>query len=306
MAPTSICDLSRRRPQSNRVGALGSPARRVRAEPGRREAVPPRLDSASQVSVRRPLCRLHLGKLWFAVWAAGRRAKRARPGAPRPLCTASRASRPWEPHQPRAPRPAPIEGPRVPGACPETQPCHRGLCGGSSLDPAGMRFRLLSPRRAGNRRGRPWPRDVWENAGRRPARAARVRPQERAGRRGALGASPQVPGAPGLWGVQAGRGGRAGGCGAVCSHWLHKREPHRGGQLALGASRARTALAPKPWNSLPESGGPEVHLPRDGGHGFSPRACHFLREGSVLREGSLGTQPQRLCAEPPFEDGLPA
>lgn len=153
VAPTSICDLSRRRPQSYRVGALGSPARRVLAEPGRRKAAPPRLDSASQVSVRRPLCRLRLGKLWFAVWAAGRRARRARPGAPRPLCTASSASRPWEPHQPRAPRPAPIQCPRVSGACPETQPCHRGLCGGSSLDPAGMRVLPASlPRRAGEPR----------------------------------------------------------------------------------------------------------------------------------------------------------
>lgn len=94
VAPTSICELSRRRPQSYRVGALGPPAPRVLAEPGRRKAAPPPLDSASQVSVRRPLCGLRLGKLWFAVRGAGRRAMRARPGAPRPLCTASGASRP--------------------------------------------------------------------------------------------------------------------------------------------------------------------------------------------------------------------
>ena len=69
-APTGICDSSRRRPHPIPDGAPGPQARRVQAEPGRREA-PRRLDSASQVSVRPWLCELHFGKLWFACWLPG-------------------------------------------------------------------------------------------------------------------------------------------------------------------------------------------------------------------------------------------
>lgn len=211
----------------------------------------------------------------------------------------------------------------APTARPETRadrvsPRLRGLSRDSALPSRALRRLEPGPRRdAGFACFSASPRWGTEEAGRGRGMSGRMRvgarPERRAfGRRSVrtggsdLGASPQVPGAPGLWEVPAERGGRAGGCGAVGSHWLHKWEPHRGGQLGLGASRARTALAPKPWNSLPESRGPEVHLPQDGGPGFSPRAYHFLRAGSVLREGSLGTEPQRLCAEPHFVDGLPA
>ena len=59
--------------------------------------------------------------------------------------------------------------------------------------------------------------------------------------------SPQV--SPAAWRreVQAGRRGRARvGCGAVCSHCLHKCEPHRCGQPGPRSCWGRTALASGP------------------------------------------------------------
>lgn len=86
------CSQRSQHPSSD--GALGPPARRVGAEPGRREA-PRRLDSASQVSVRRRLCGLQLGKLWFACRLPGGGRGVRSPG-PGPPCAPPGILGPWE------------------------------------------------------------------------------------------------------------------------------------------------------------------------------------------------------------------
>lgn len=67
--------------------------------------------------------------------------------------------------------------------------------------------------------------------------------------------SPQV--SPAAWRrqVQAGRGVRArGGYGAVCSHCLHKCEPHRCGQPGPRSCWGRRALAPGPQSLCRRTG----------------------------------------------------
>ena len=76
----------------------GSSGTRVGAEPGRREA-PHRLDSAPQVSVRRRLGGLHLGKLCFACRLPGG-GRRARSPGPGPPCAPPGIRGPWEPAPP--------------------------------------------------------------------------------------------------------------------------------------------------------------------------------------------------------------
>lgn len=89
---------SQRRQHPSPDGALGPPARRVGAEPGRREA-PRRLNSASQVSVRRRLCWLQLGKLWFACRLPGG-GRGVRSSSPGPPCAPPGILGPWEPASP--------------------------------------------------------------------------------------------------------------------------------------------------------------------------------------------------------------
>lgn len=301
VAPTGICDLSRRRPRSCRVGALGSPARRVLAEPGRREkAAAPRLDSASQVSVLRPLRRLRLGKLCFAGWGLPGGEPGGHGRGPRGLCAPRpTASRPWGPRRPRTPRPAPIERPR---------PGLRGLSRGSALPSRALRRLQLGPRRdAGFACFPASPR--WGTGEAAPA----------AGCLGGCGSAPSPSGArsaagacgPGRVSAGAWGAGLCGRCGPSAEGELGAAEPfaatgftngsHTGARSWESAPLGRVQL----WHQnlgilFQRAGGPAVHLPQDGGLGFSPRAHHFLREGS------LGTEPQRLCAEPHVVDGLPA
>lgn len=122
---------------------------------------------------------------------------------------------------------------------PPSRPCSAGEwigaargCGMSGSIRAGACGRGLAPQRERRARGR---------------RSAR-------GWGSDLRASPQVPPAAGRREVLAGRGRRAGGCGAVCSHWLDKWEPHGGGQPGPGVSGERTTLAPGP--RAPLTGGP--------------------------------------------------
>lgn len=76
----------------------GSTGAKGRSGTGRREA-PRRLDSASQVSVRRRLCGLHLGKLWFACRLPGG-GRGARSPGPGPPCAPPGILGPWEPASP--------------------------------------------------------------------------------------------------------------------------------------------------------------------------------------------------------------
>lgn len=153
VAPTRICDSSCRRPQSSPDDALGPLARRDGADRAR-EAGGAAADSTARP---RSVCPAgSAGCTWgnfglpCCLPGGGHRG--------RPLCTAPGAFRPWEPaplthpdtavprtasetrHQSRVPG---LQGPV------QTLPRHPGLCGGSGLDPTGMRVSPSLPRRTG-------------------------------------------------------------------------------------------------------------------------------------------------------------
>lgn len=154
VAPTRICDSSRRRPQSSPDDALGPLARRDGADRAK-EAGGAAADSTARP---RSVCPTgSAGCTWgnfglpCCLPGGGHRG--------RPLCTAPGAFRPWEP--------APLTHPdtAVPRAASETRrqsrvpglqgpvqtlPRHPRFCGGSDLDPTGMRVSPSSlPRRTG-------------------------------------------------------------------------------------------------------------------------------------------------------------
>lgn len=154
VAPTRICHSSRRRPQSSPDDALGPLARRD-GDDKAREAGGAAADSTARP---RSVCpAVSAGCTWgnFALPCC-------RPGGGhrgRPLCTAPGAFRPWEPAPLRHPDTAVPRAAsetrsqsRVPGlqGPVQTLPRHPGLCGGSGLDPTGMRVSPSSlPRRTG-------------------------------------------------------------------------------------------------------------------------------------------------------------
>lgn len=300
VAPTRICDPSRRRAPKTSI----QPGRRPSAAGAEGSSGAPEAGGAAAASTARPrsgCCAGRAGCAWgnfgSQCWLPGESSEGAARGSAATVHRAQGAQA-WEPAPPAhpdtaGPRAAPVEGPRASGALHGLSPAIPGFAAARAwtlrdagfVSSASPRWRTAAAALAAGCLGR-WGRGL----------AARV--GAAAGACGSEGgtwrASPQVPRRRAGGGAAA-RGGRAGGCGAAGIPRLDEWEPHRGGQLGLGASRARTALAPKPWISLPESRVQRCTCP-----GMGATAAP---SGRVLREGSAGTQPQRLCAEPLFVDG---
>lgn len=319
----------------------GSTGAKGRSGTGRREA-PRRLDSASQVSVRRRLCGLHLGKLWFACRLPGGRGRRKgraaqaqglraprrvylghRAGISRALTL--RAPAPTEAAGAQGPfhRPCPAE----PGALAEPALAKPALAplqsppvlgGGSAKaargsDPAGERV---------SRPSRPCSAGGSDEGSRRPQgylRGFRRGPRGRGvGAAAGTARSPaRARGSKGQTWARLRRCLRPPGCGR-CGPGAGRglagaAEPFAVAVLTNASRTGAGRRAPSllgPYSFGTRTPGPLVGEPGSGcacpqqrGNGFSSRACCFPEGGRVPRAGGAGTAPQRLWSEPLLVDG---
>lgn len=327
-APTGSADSSGGAASGDNIPARTAPwvHRREGSERNGKAEAPRRLDSASQVSVRR-LCGLHLGKLRRCRLPGGGRGARS-PG-PGPPCAPPGILWALEPVTPRPDTAEPwrstsTEGRRSRRVLPQTLPRRAGrasaepaprqahtraspqsppvLGGGSAAARARTRGRASfasfpALQRWGSDEGSRRPQGIREDSGRPRGRGSAPQRERRAldcqsARVGGadLGASSLQPAAAWLWEVRAGRGARVSwGCGAVCSRCLHKCESH------IAGGRPPSLLGPYSFGTrtpgpLSENRGPEVRLSPAEGQWLLLSGVLFPRRRAVIpRAGGAGT-----------------